>query len=322
MVSVTELIDGTPATPPTAAASSAVAAAAAEAAAAAAARSGVQVVELSDLADLRAVQDLFDAIWHPAPDNPPVTVELMRALTKAGNPLTGAYADGALVGACVGFFAAPSGTSLHSHVTGVRPAAQRHSVGRTLKLHQRAWALDRGITRISWTFDPLVGRNAWFNLGRLGAVPVEYLPDFYGPMHDTINAADQSDRLLTRWSLDTAPVVRAAAGEPVTVDLPALRAAGVVAVVSAGADGAPVVRPGVPGDTWLVAVPPDVEGLRARDPGLAAQWRIAVRAGLGGALAAGGRVRGFAREGWYVIDGAGLAPTGPAGTPEAGRATP
>ncbi len=297
---------------------------AAEVAAQAAARSGVRVVELADLADLRAVQDLFASIWHPAPDNPPVTVELMRALTKAGNPLTGAYADGELVGACVGFFAAPAGTALHSHVTGVVPAAQRRSVGRALKLHQRAWALDRGITRITWTFDPLVRRNAWFNLGRLGAVPVEYLPDFYGPMEDTINASDQSDRLLTRWALDSPAVVRAAAGEPVTVDLPALQTAGAVAVVSAGPDGAPVVRPGVPGSPWLVAVPPDVEGLRARDSQLAARWRVAVRTALAGALtgaltgALAGAVRvRFAREGWYVVDGAGT----PA-APEAGRAAP
>jgi predicted GNAT superfamily acetyltransferase len=317
MGTVTDLIDGVPATPPPPVARPPVARAAAEAAHRAAARSGVQVVALTELADLRAVQDLFGSIWHPAPDNPPVTVELMRALTKAGNPLLGAYADGELVGACVGFFAAPAGAALHSHVTGVLPTAQRRSVGRTLKLHQRAWALDRGLTRITWTFDPLVRRNAWFNLGRLGAVPVEYLPDFYGPMEDTINASDQSDRLLTTWVLDSPAVVRAVAGEPVAVDLPALRAAGAVAVVSAGPDGAPEVRPGVPGRPWLVAVPPDVEGLRARDPELAARWRVAVRGALAGALAGGGRVRAFAREGWYVVDGAG----DPA-APEAGRATP
>ncbi|WP_246626870.1 GNAT family N-acetyltransferase [Modestobacter italicus] len=314
MGGVTELID---ATPPASLAvvSTAAARAATDVAAGAAARSGVQVLELTALDDLRAVQALFDSIWHPAPDNPPVTVELMRALTKAGNPLTGAYADGVLVGACVGFFAAPSGTALHSHVTGVVPAAQRRSVGRALKLHQRAWALRHGITRITWTFDPLVRRNAWFNLGRLAASPVEYLPDFYGPMEDTINASDQSDRLLTRWDLDSAAVSRAAAGEPWTVDLGAVRAAGAVAVVSTGPGEGPVVAPAPPGVPWLVAVPPDVEALRARDPALAAEWRVAVRTALGGALSAGAQVLGFAREGWYVVDGA-----APGRAPEAGRA--
>jgi predicted GNAT superfamily acetyltransferase len=227
----------------------------------------------------------------------------MRALTKAGNPVTGAYDGDQLVGASVGFFAAPSGTALHSHVTGVTQLAQRRSIGRALKLHQRAWALHRGITRITWTYDPLVRRNAWFNLAGLGATPVEYLPDFYGPMEDTINGDDQSDRLLTSWALDSEPVVRAVAGERVAVDLPGLRAAGAVAVVSPGPDGGPVVAPGSPDAPWLVAVPPDVEALRAQAPELAAQWRLAVREALGGALDAGARVQGFAREGWYVVDG-------------------
>ncbi|MCZ2821125.1 GNAT family N-acetyltransferase [Modestobacter sp. VKM Ac-2977] len=322
MGGVTDLIAGTPLPLPAAGpggqgAARAGADAASVVAAEAAAASGVRVAALTDLADLRAVQALFDSIWHPAPDNPPVTVELMRALTKAGNPLFGAYADGQLVGACVAFFAAPSGSALHSHVTGVAPSAQRRSVGRALKLHQRAWALQHGLDRISWTFDPLVRRNAWFNLGRLAATPVEYLPDFYGPMADTINASDQSDRLLTCWSLEAPAVVRAVAGQPVDVDLPALLAAGAAAVLTVGPGGRPEARPGTPGVPALIAVPADVETLRARDAALAAEWRVAVRAALGGALTAGARVRGFAREGWYVVDGPGLP-----GAPEAGRATP
>jgi predicted GNAT superfamily acetyltransferase len=272
---------------------------AARAAAALARRSGVRIVELIGLDTLREVQALFDAIWHPAPDNRPVTVELMRALAKAGNPVTGAYDGPAMVGASVGFFAAPSGTALHSHVTGVAASAQRRGVGRALKLHQRAWALERGITRISWTFDPLVRRNAWFNLGRLAATPLEYLPDFYGQMDDSINGGDRSDRLLACWELDGEAVVRAVAGEPLTVDLRALQEAGAVAVVSPGPDGGPQVTAGPPGAPRLVAVPPDVEALRRSDPGRAAAWRFAVREALGG----GARVRGFAREGWYVVDG-------------------
>ena len=303
---VTDLVDAAPATRPAPAAHTA-----GLAAVAAAHASGVRIVELGDLDALRAVQALFDSIWHPAPDNRPVTVELMRAMTKAGNPLSGAYDGDELVGACVGFFAAPSGRALHSHVTGVAPSVQRRSIGRALKLHQRAWALDRGITRISWTFDPLVRRNAWFNLGRLAATAQEYLPDFYGVMDDTINADDQSDRLLTSWRLDSDPVLRAVAGEPLTVDLAALRAIGAVAVVSPGPDGGPTVTPGEPGTPWLVAVPPDVETLRLREPQLAARWRLAVRETLGAALDGGAVVRGFAQDGWYVLDTAGTVVPGP-----------
>jgi predicted GNAT superfamily acetyltransferase len=236
------------------------------------------------------------------------------ASARMNSTVTGAYDGEQLVGASVGFFAAPCGTSVHSHITGVAPAAQRRSIGRALKLHQRAWALARGVSRITWTYDPLVRRNAWFNLARLGATPLEYLPDFYGVMGDAVNGADSSDRLLTAWALDSEPVVRAVAGEPVVPDLAALRAAGAVAVVSPGPDGGPVLTSAPSGVPRLVAVPPDVEALRAASPELAAQWRLAVRAALGDALDGGARVLGFAREGCYVVDG-GV----PAVVPETGR---
>ena len=74
-----------------------------------------------------------------------------------------------------------------------------------MKLHQQQWALDRGIEWIVWTFDPLVQRNAWFNIAILGAEVHEYLPYFYGTMTDAINAGDDSDRLLMAWSTATDP---------------------------------------------------------------------------------------------------------------------
>jgi predicted GNAT superfamily acetyltransferase len=308
MVHVTDVMPNTAVAPPV----GDPAASATWAAAEAARHSGVRITELSDLHSLRAVDTLFDSIWHPAPGNPPVTVELLRALTKAGNYLTGAFAGDQLVGACVGFFAGPAGTTLHSHVTGVVGHAQHRNVGRALKLHQRAWALDRGLTRITWTFDPLIRRNAWFNLGRLAAVPVEYLPDFYGEMADSINGQDESDRLLTAWTLAAEPVVRACAGQPASVDLDQLRAAGAITALCVDAGGRPVVHEHPADGTGpvLVAVPPDIEALRQSDPGLAREWRRALRAVLGGAMDAGAQVRGFHRDGWYVLGPA----TAPAGT--------
>jgi predicted GNAT superfamily acetyltransferase len=182
---------------------------------AAAASAGVQVRELRELADLDQVYRLYDSIWRPDPKNPPVTTELLRALTKAGNYVGGAYDGDTLIGACVGFFGAPAEVTMHSHVAGVSGAARGRNVGFALKLHQRAWALERGVTAISWTFDPLIRRNAYFNLTKLAALPTEYLTNFYGLMADGINNGDDSDRLLVRWQLD-APAVIAAAHRPTT----------------------------------------------------------------------------------------------------------
>ena len=141
-----------------------------QAADAAALAAGVTVREVADLVELEDVVRLYSAIWG-RDANPPMTVELLRAFTKAGNYVGGAFEDGRLVGACVGFFHAPAEDALHSHIAGVAPSLNGRHVGFALKLHQRAWALLRGVSEIAWTFDPLVSRNAYFNLVKLGAQP-------------------------------------------------------------------------------------------------------------------------------------------------------
>ena len=84
----------------------------------------------------------------------------------------------------------------------------------SLALPTSPWALARGLAQVSWTFDPLVRRNAYFNLAKLGARPRAYLVNFYGPMSDGINAGDDTDRLEAQWRLDDPRVFRASAGEP------------------------------------------------------------------------------------------------------------
>jgi len=64
-----------------------------------------------------------------------------------------------------------------------------------------------------WTFDPLVARNAWLNLGKLGAVADRFERAFYGEMTDEINRGDRTDRLVIRWDLDRDPIPRAAESE-------------------------------------------------------------------------------------------------------------
>ena len=62
---------------------------------------------------------------------------------------------------------------------------------------------------MTWTFDPLVRRNAHFNLAVLGATVDEYLVDFYGPLPDAVNAGDESDRLLVVWPVGDAATAAA-----------------------------------------------------------------------------------------------------------------
>jgi predicted GNAT superfamily acetyltransferase len=265
---------------------------------AAAAAAGVGVRALTDLGDLEQAVRLFAQIWG-RDANPPMSLELLRAFGKAGNYVSGAFVGDRLVGACVGFFHAPSEDALHSHIAGVSPEMTGRAVGFALKLHQRAWAMGRGVDRIAWTFDPLVSRNAYFNVVKLAARPVEYMPNFYGLMLDTVNGDEDSDRLLVRWSLRD-PAVAEACGRPAERRADPALAAGAVVALGTAADGSP--EPGrLDGTTSLVAVPLDITGLRASAPALAARWRRAVRAAMTDLMAHGATVVSFDRAGGYVL---------------------
>lgn len=270
--------------------------AAEHAASVAAAAAGVRLRTLQAPAELAAVRVLCEQIWQRDAANPPVAVELLRAMAKAGNYVAGAYLGERMVGACVGFFSPPARASLHSHIAGVADGMRGRNIGFALKTHQRAWALRHGAEEICWTFDPLVRRNAYFNVGKLAATATEYLPNFYGPMGDSINGTDDSDRLLVTWQLATPEVVAACAGRASDPD-----ATGAVVGLAAGDTGAPVVGR-LDAARIQVAVPTDIERLRHTDPAAARQWRAALREVLGGLIAAGGRVAGFSRQGWYLVE--------------------
>ena len=279
-----------------------------EVAAQAARLAGVVVRDLTTLAELEAAIEVFDQIWDPDSDNSSIRLDLLRALTKAGNYASGAYdvVSGQLLGACVGFFGPPAHAELHSHIAGVVPAGLGRSVGFALKVHQRAWCLRQGVRLVAWTYDPLIRRNAYFNLVKLGARPVEYLRNFYGVMDDAINSGTESDRMLVHWDLRSATATDASAGNPRPASFADERARGAVVALSVGADGGPVVEPpptdGSGARGFLVGVPADIEAMRLSDPARAATWRAALRDVLSPLLSSGARVTGFDRSGWYVVE--------------------
>jgi predicted GNAT superfamily acetyltransferase len=268
----------------------------------------VEVVEVADTGDAAAFEDaslLLQRVWradHPAEIAAP---GLLRTYAHSGNYVAGAYRAGRLIGAAVGFFGRDEAgiPHLHSFVAGVEPGGLGRGVGFALKQHQRAWTLARDVPEVRWTYDPLVLRNAYFNLGKLGGHAVRYLPEFYGAMADGINSGDLSDRLLLVWRLAAPEAVAAAHGDRVVVDV-----AGTAKLLDRATDGAPVAGHDtggaavVPHPRLLVAVPTDVEDLRRRDPAAAAVWRLAVRAAMAGRLAAGWRVTGVSRDGFYLLE--------------------
>jgi predicted GNAT superfamily acetyltransferase len=264
----------------------------------AASAAGIHLVQLTSLSQFDESLRVYDLVWRADGGAPPVSRDLLRALSTSGSYVAGAFDSDGMVAASFTVFHPPDDHAMHSHIVGVAPRGQGRGVGFALKLDQRAWALARGVTTITWTFDPLVRRNAYFNVAKLAASPTRYVADFYGRMDDELNGDDASDRLLVAWDLTSPDVVSACCRTPRPVAVPS----GDVAV-GLGISSRERPVPGSPtAQVTSIAVPPDIEQMRLRDPQLAADWRVVVRTTLGCLLDTGGRVIGFDREAGYLVE--------------------
>lgn len=251
------------------------------------------IAELSEVDDLRELAELFAVVWE-RPVEPPISSDILKALSLSGNYVSGGFVDGKLAGGLVGWFGGvPDDVHMHSHILGVVGGSAAHGLGFELKQDQRRWCLERGVKVIEWTTDPLVRRNAYFNLTKLGARARTYLVNVYGEMKDGINAGEESDRLFITWQLE-------AARDP-EPDLEALRRDGAVGVLSVGDAGEPVTATSS-SRVLLCQVPEDIVALRRTDPSLAREWRVALRRALTDAIAAGYEVSCATRSGWYVLE--------------------
>jgi predicted GNAT superfamily acetyltransferase len=228
-------------------------------------RPGIDIRPLETVDEVFAASRVLAEVWGG--DKSGMPPNLLRALAHSGNYAVGLYDGELMVGASVAFFAAPAARSMHSHITGVLPDRQSRGFGRVLKQHQREWALARDVGHITWTFDPLVARNAHFNLRVLGTRVTEYLVNHYGPMDDGVNRGDETDRIMVSWALAAPPVPTP---EPDRV------------VAS-------------------VAVPHDIEALRHESRQDAAAWRLRVREELLTHLDEGLVIGGFDDERGYLL---------------------
>ena len=251
--------------------------------------------------EAREVVQTLAQIWPRQDGKEPLPSELAWVFAHSGNYVALARADGEPVGAAIGFRGEDEdGTHLHSHIAGVLPQWQGSSVGYALKQHQRTWAMQGGIDRITWTFDPLVARNAYFNVVKLGAHLTRYYVDFYGPMDDGINDGDETDRCLATWRLSGPAALAAADGTFAPADATAHRAAGGDDVLSIGTDGAPLLIPST-APVRLLQLPRDIVEIRRDDAALAREWRLALRQALVAAFSDGLEVVGVSRDSCYVV---------------------
>ena len=142
-----------------------------------------------------------------------------------------------------------------------------------------------------WTYDPLVARNAFLNLMKLGARPEEYVVDFYGDSTgSTLHGELGTDRLIVAWSLvdDTHAQPKAAA--PVSADV----ASGPPIVNPQDARGAPQRIELPAGPEARIEIPFDIHDVMEHEPDVALAWRATTRRAFTWYLGRGYRIVGFA----------------------------
>jgi chorismate synthase len=221
-----------------------------------------------------------------------VPPSILMIAQEMGGVASGAFLGDRLVGFVFGITGLREGRRAHwSDMLAVRTEHRGLGIGYRLKLHQRQMLLGLDVETVYWTFDPLVARNAHLNLRRLGAISRTYFRDLYGRSNSPLHQGIGTDRLLAEWWISHERVASLLEGVRDGPAQPAALPTNSVLINPPAAGGA-LPRPGddlaAPGERPLeVAIPSNIDQVRAADPGLARAWRENVRAAFEAAFAAG-----------------------------------
>ncbi|MHC4779398.1 MAG: hypothetical protein ACYTFG_12560, partial [Planctomycetota bacterium] len=229
---------------------------------------------------MHACEALQREVWG-SPDLEIVPVVELISAVKAGGLVAGAFESHSLVGFVYGGWGLEGGEAYHySRMVAVLGRLRGRGLGLRLKAFQREFVLEKGVTLMRWTFDPLEGGNASLNISKLGAVVDDYIENYYGMKSDSLNQGLPTDRFFLKWFLDhrrvedriarraTGPPAKAIFSEPAALSS------------RPGSRGfpQPVVEE-FPGESsaFHAEIPGDIQGMKGADMGLARAWRAALR---------------------------------------------
>ena len=244
-------------------------------------RSDLQIRPVRTSAEYAACVDLQRDTWG-ASFSEHVPRTMLDITAKMGGVVTGAFdAAGVLQGFVYGITGVRRGQLAHwSHMLAVRSEARDQGIGRRLKEAQREEMRALGVRTVYWTFDPLVARNAHFNMNVLGAAVDEFVVDMYGQSDSKLHRLG-TDRFIMRWDLDAAPPGGrhgAADGAP-NAAVPENAAAPDLAARSSDqpAPGPAPADHGPGHQVTEVRIPNDIEAVEARAFDEAVEWRRSTR---------------------------------------------
>ncbi len=285
--------------------------------------------------EMKLVEDLARMVW-PGSETDVVPMHVLITVANNGGLVIGAFTkpDGEpdppgpspsqgqgdkLIGFVYGFpglYFTPDGPRPKhcSHELGVHPDYRDQGLGFALKRAQWQMVRRQGLDLITWTFDPLLSRNAHLNIAKLGGVCNAYLREIYGEMRDELNAGLPSDRFQVDWWVNSRRVERRLSKRArLPLDLAHCLSAGAWIVnptefgngwarppsslpaqyaslpeperkdeakssrKSSSVEAVSELKERGEANLLLVEIPSDFQALKAADPGLALEWRLHTR---------------------------------------------
>ena len=263
----------------------------------------VTIRDLATLDEYTACVDLQEETWGRG-FSERVPGAILRVSQKIGGGTAGAFdGNGRMIGFVFGMTGIREGKPAHwSDMLAVREEARGRHIGDRLKHFQRERVQKLGVETMLWTADPLVARNAHFNINRLGARPVEYVENIYGAnTGSTLHGELPTDRLVISWALSKpySPSSTLDAEGPGDCALPLAN--------PLGSDGRPAFDPEAVGPAVRVQVPHDLTVVQRDSVNDAMYWRLAVRGAFNALHASGHTVTRFVRPAsgahpYYVLE--------------------
>lgn len=261
----------------------------------------IRLLESPD--DMTAAEELQRLVWHGSETDIVPTHMLITAVHNGGLVL-GAFKDERMIGFVFGFPGldrTPDGPRPKhcSHMLGVHPEYRDQGLGFALKRAQWQMVRHQGLDRVTWTYDPLLSRNAYLNIARLGAVCSTYRRSEYGDMRDGLNAGLPSDRFQVDWWINTRRVEQRLGKRPrrpLSLHSFSQAELGPVYSLQSRPDGwprPPEHLPPLNGRLLLAGLPADFPALKEADFPLARDWRFFTREFFETAFAAGYIVTDF-----------------------------
>jgi predicted GNAT superfamily acetyltransferase len=263
---------------------------------------------------MASIEALQRDVW-PGSETDVVPVHLMITAVHNGGLVIGAYLEDRLVGFVFGFpgieFTPDGPRPKHcSHMMGIHPDQRDAGVGFALKRAQWQMVRHQGLDHVTWTYDPLLSRNAYLNMAKLGAVCNTYRLSEYGDMRDGLNAGLPSDRFQVDWWINTRRVERRLGRRPRhPLKLDNFSKAELQPLYSPHAESGGWLRPPehfdqLNGKLALAEIPSNFTGLKDADLALARDWRFFTRELFETAFAEGYLVTDFVYDqsrSFYVL---------------------